>query len=437
MGVGRLDRARAARFPDRDRRAGRRRIGAARPRPALRVTPTRTPLRRSLAAVAAATSGASAAVGAYRLGLLAAALPAPRVPDPPAHPRTRFIVLIPAHDEAAGITATIQALDGQRHPAALRRTVVIADNCSDDTAAVARAAGAEVLERTDPDRRGKGRALAWAIPRVLGDADAVVLLDADCLPDDGLLSCFDARLQAGARVLQADYRVANPAASQQSALRYAGFVLENTVRSAGRSAVGLSSGLLGTGMAFTADVLARHPWDAFSFAEDREYHLRLVAAGEVVEFAPETRVLSDMPVTARAAHSQEQRWESGRMAQLRDHVPALVAAAVRRRAAAPLDAALEPLMPPQAVWAAVNAVAVITAGAAGSPRRLGLALAATAAQGAFIAGGLAVARTPAAAWRAVATGGPAFVARRVGRIAGAAAGGGPETWVRTEREAVA
>lgn len=392
------------------------------------------PLRGPLAAAATAAAAPSALVGAYRLALLGAAVTDAPVPAPNAPPATRFIVLVPAHDEADGVADAIAAMLSQRYPAQLRRVVVVADNCTDDTANVARAAGADVLERTDLERRGKGYALAWAIPKVLADADAVLFLDADCDAAPDLLIRLDARLRAGARIVQADYRVANPSASRQTALRYAGFALENTIRAAGRSRLGCSSGLLGTGMAFGADVLARHPWDAFSFAEDREYHLRLVAAGERVVFAPETCVRSAMPAGAGAARMQEQRWESGRGAQLRRQAPALVGAAVRDRAPAPLDAALEPLLPPQALWAAMNAAALLLAAASGRRRALALALAGTAAQATFIAGGLTAAGTPRAVWRALALAGPAFVARRIGRIGGQLAGGGPDAWVRTVRE---
>lgn len=389
-----------------------------------------------VAALAAALLGPSALVGAYRLALLAAAAAPARPPQLAGDPHTRFVVVVPAHDEEAGLAPTVAAVLGQEYPGPLRRVVVVADNCTDSTADVARAAGAEVLERADPQRRGKGHALAWALPQVLPGADAIVLLDADCLPAADLLVRFDARLRSGARIVQADYRVANPAASQQAALRYAGFALENTVRSAGRSRLGASSGLLGTGMAFARDVLERHPWDAFSFAEDREYHLRLVAAGERVAFAGETHVRSDMPVTAAAAHSQEQRWESGRASQLRHSTPALLRAAARDRAPAALDAAMEPLLPPQALWAAMNAAALLAAAATGRRHAVALALAAGfAAQGVFITGGLAAAGAPPAVWRALATGGPSFVARRVRRIAAQATGHGPTTWVRTARDA--
>src|SRR5205814_8518557 len=121
-----------------------------------------------------------------------------------------------------------------------------------------------------------------------------------------------ARLAAGAAAGQADYVVANPGASWAAALRFAAFRLINTVRPAGRERLGLSAGLLGTGMAFRRDLLRRLPWDAFSVAEDQEYHARLVLAGERVAFAREASVSSAMPAGLRAARTQQERWEGGK-----------------------------------------------------------------------------------------------------------------------------
>lgn len=130
--------------------------------------------------------------------------------------RMRFVVLMPAHNEEQGIGATLAALDRIANPRDRRETVVIADNCSDATADVAERAGATVLVRSDPDRRGKGHALAWALDP-LDDrgatADAIVVLDADCEPSANLLGAIERRLRDGAAAVQVDYAVANPGAS--------------------------------------------------------------------------------------------------------------------------------------------------------------------------------------------------------------------------------
>ena len=191
---------------------------------------------------------------------------------------------------------------------------MIADNCTDDTWVVARASGAEVWERSDPLNRGKGRAFAWAFPRVLEDesVQAVCVVDADCEVSSNLLSAVAARVGAGADAVQVPYSISNPDSSAGAALRWAGFALFNVVRPLGRDRLGLSSGLVGTGMAFSRRLLLRSPWAAFSFAEDREQHMRWVLDGAQVVFAPEAEVRSPSPSTDAGAHAQERRWESGR-----------------------------------------------------------------------------------------------------------------------------
>ena len=118
---------------------------------------------------------------------------------PPAAAVPHFDLLVPAHDEEGGIAATVKSLLALDWPADRRRVVVIADNCTDATAALAREAGAMVMERHDTERRGKGFALAYAMDRLLAEglATAIVVVDADTLVSPGLLRAFAARLERG------------------------------------------------------------------------------------------------------------------------------------------------------------------------------------------------------------------------------------------------
>ncbi|MFL5409192.1 MAG: glycosyltransferase family 2 protein, partial [Myxococcales bacterium] len=141
------------------------------------------------------------------LALLAACsadLAGPGLPAPPLF----FDVVVPAHDEEAGIAATLRSLREMDWPLDLFRVVVVADNCSDRTAAIAASEGAQVLRRDDPARIGKGWALRVAFSRSLYEAraDAVVVVDADTLVSANLLRSFAARLAQGAIAVQADYR---------------------------------------------------------------------------------------------------------------------------------------------------------------------------------------------------------------------------------------
>lgn len=347
-------------------------------------------------------------------------------------PRLRWAIVVPAHDEEAGIAATVTSLRELREDA---RIVVVADNCTDATAARAAAAGAETLERSDPNRRGKGFALAWAFDRILrepGGPDAVLVIDADCRASENLLDAVEARLNAGSDAVQASYVVSNPDESAASALRYAGFAMVNTVRPLGRSALGGSAGLLGTGMAFRRDLLERQPWRAFSFAEDREQHLELVASGERVAFAPEAWVSSPMPTSLRASEQQQARWESGKLRLVRHLSPVLVRRWLRTGDWAALDAALEPLLPSQSLLLAMSALSGGLALLLSRPGLLARSVANVVVQLGCIAWALRLVGAPAAVYRAIVLA-PAFLVQRLGLLSRLAAGRRPRTWVRTER----
>jgi hypothetical protein len=283
---------------------------------------------------------------------------------------------------------------------------------------------------------GKGAALAWAFERLLRTrpgAEAVVIVDADCTVAPNLLAAIDGRLRAGARAVQVAYRVGNPEASPIAALRHASFTLVNEVRPLGKATLGLSAGLLGTGMAFTRDLVARHGWTARSLVEDQEQHLALVAAGERVIFAPETAVTSAMPTSLGRSRSQQLRWDAGRAALIRTWTGRLLAAGARRRDTAQVHAALEPLVPPQSLLLALNAAGCLLTARSG-PRLRRLAVANLGAQAGFVVGGLAITRAPAPVWRALALA-PALAVWKLGLLTRLWLGRGPTSWVRTEREA--
>jgi cellulose synthase/poly-beta-1,6-N-acetylglucosamine synthase-like glycosyltransferase len=158
----------------------------------------------------------------------------------PDHDRC-LVVLVPAHDEQELIGRCVRSLLEQDYPRHLYRIVVIADNCTDATAALAREAGAEVIERTDPARRGKGQALRWAMDGWLAGAepaDGFVIIDADSVVESQLLSSMGAALKRGVEVAQADYSVL-PEPSAKAQLVAAGFLLFHRVRFGGRAALGL------------------------------------------------------------------------------------------------------------------------------------------------------------------------------------------------------
>ncbi|MGH2852768.1 MAG: glycosyltransferase family 2 protein [Solirubrobacteraceae bacterium] len=385
--------------------------------------------------------GALALSMGYLLALLMAARDATHESSPPSASSSRlglrFIVLVPAHDEQSGIGTTLSSLLSCDYPDAARRILVIADNCTDRTADCAMQAGVEVWARTDPARHGKGFALAWALKRLQAegaDFDAVVMLDADCTVSPNMLSAIDRRLRAGASALQVDYVAANPGASHASALRFGGFALMNTVRFKGKQRLGLSCGLVGTGMAFTRDLLGREPWTTTGLVEDGEYHMRLVQAGERAEFVPEAWVSSAVPTSMRGSSVQQARWEQGKLELIRHWSPQLVSSGVLRRDIVRLHAGLECLVPPQSLIAAGSAGAMLAGLLLGSKRLVSLAAATLAAQLAFVLAGLRLVRAPAPVYRALLLA-PALIAGKVVLYIRLLGGRGPTSWVRTEREA--
>ena len=355
-------------------------------------------------------------------------------------PVTRFVVLVPAHDEEAGIERTVRSALATNYPEPLRRVVVVADNCTDGTAARARQAGAEVLVRTDPDHRGKGPALAFAFERLLAEefADAVVVVDADAVLGGDLLRAFAARLALGAEAVQADNAVLNPEASWRTRLMAIALGSFHRLRFGARERLGLSCGLRGNGMCLTRRLLLRVPHVATSRAEDLEYGLQVAEAGVRIHYAVDGQVLSVMVSAEGSARSQRLRWEEGRRELARLHGPRLLALALRRRDGRLLDVALDLLVPPLSTLAAL-AVAGLAVSLLASLawRPLPAALLAwggcLALLAAYVLRGWALSGTGRRGLQDLLVHAPAYAAWKLALRFGAPARGARE-WVRTRRE---
>jgi 1,2-diacylglycerol 3-beta-glucosyltransferase len=181
-------------------------------------------------------------------------------PGGPARRRRKFAVVVPAHNEEPVIEETLRSLGSLDYPREMFEIVVVADNCSDRTAALARSAGAIVLERSTPDRRSKGHALRWAFDRLLAQGyEAVVVCDADTVATENLLETVNAAMDRGEHAVQCADLVRPNVASWSAEATRAGFLLYNVARPLGRRVLGCSAGLRGNGMAFTAETLRRVP----------------------------------------------------------------------------------------------------------------------------------------------------------------------------------
>ncbi|WP_141732672.1 glycosyltransferase family 2 protein [Oligoflexus tunisiensis] len=231
-------------------------------------------------------------------------------------PITNFVILVPAHNEEGSIATTVRSLRALDYPRQQFEILVIADNCQDQTANVARNEGAEVLERFHDTKKSKGFALEYALETLQKrehQPDAVVIIDADTTVDADLLKAFDRRLQSGQDWLQAYYTVSNSNDSWRTQMMRLGFAHFNGLWLLGQDTLGLGSALRGNGMAFSWNGLQRCPWQAYGLAEDLEFSWHLRMRGERVFFVPEVKVYGEMIDNNPAAvASQRLRWEHGR-----------------------------------------------------------------------------------------------------------------------------
>ena len=388
-------------------------------------------------AVVATLGGLVAGLGVYQLVLAVAAFRY-RPPRGLGEPAKRVAVLVPAHDEESSIARCVGSLLDQEYPRELYEVIVIADNCTDQTASAARDAGAEVLVRDAPDARGKGRALRWAMDQLLERApgfDAFAVVDADSTAGRDFLGALVRPLEEGAGAAQAESRLLD-VGSGPAAFRAGAFRLVNRVRPAGRAVLGLGCNLQGNGMIVSADVLRQRPWDAFSATEDLEYSIGLLLSGVKARFAGGAVVESPAAPSREAAVDQQLRWEGGKLHVARTQLPKLLGAARKRREPALLEAALDLAVPPLGILAALAAAGTLICGLlavfgvlpAWSVAPWLLALVAIPL---YVLVGFRAAHAPASAYRSLLSA-PLFVLRKAATLHRFRTFR-PDSWVRTKR----
>ena len=175
-----------------------------------------------------------------------------------------------------------------------------------------------------------------------------------------LLRAFAARLESGACAVQADYAVRNAMAAWRTRLIAIAFGAFHVVRSRGRERLGVSAGLRGNGMCFSARVLREVPHEAYSIVEDVEYGIRLAEAGHRVYYADEAHVYGEMVTNAKAAESQRERWEGGRAALTRKYASRLLRRGLAGNRVL-LDLGIDVLVPPLSRLAVAAALGLVIA----------------------------------------------------------------------------
>ena len=360
--------------------------------------------------------------------------------------RARFLILIPAHNEELLLGGVLDQLRGSSYPVSHVTILVVADNCADRTAEVARLHGAAVWERTDPDRRGKGQALNWAmrerLPSESVPCDAVVILDADSVVNPDFLWFMDEQLGLGHEVLQGYYGVQNPLEHWRTSLLSASLAAFHFLRPLGRDRLGLPCGLKGNGMCFSRRLVEQYGYPAFSVVEDAELALFYLRQGIRVKFVPGAHVLGQMPVSAGAAGTQRARWEGGRLALIRTQAWPLLLDGLRTGNAALLDGALDLFVPPFALLVAATALPALGVTAVWCLTRgvlWGVApvpwVGALAGEIVYVVAALVLTRAPFLVYWRLTTA-PLYVLWKVGvyaRMAASSRRGDAGAWVRTDR----
>ncbi len=273
-------------------------------------------------------------------------------------PMPRTTILIPAHDEEGGIAAVVTAIKTQ-----CADILVVADNCSDATAANAQAAGARVVERHDTSARGKGHALAFGRAALAADSpDIVIIMDADCVPDADALPILARTAAATGRVVQARYeldtRNDDPPMTRISNFAFA---MKNIVRQRGLMRVAGTCVLTGTGMAFPWGLFRDAPLATDDSVEDLAIGLALVRSGHRPLYADEARVTS-APASGKAVVAQRTRWEHGFIATATRRAPQMIAHGIMRAKWSSIWLGLHLMVPPLALAfvLAVIALAAVT-----------------------------------------------------------------------------
>jgi cellulose synthase/poly-beta-1,6-N-acetylglucosamine synthase-like glycosyltransferase len=260
-------------------------------------------------------------------------------------PRPKTTILIPAHNEAEQITKVIQVLQAQLTEQ--DQVIVIADNCHDDTAELARATGVMVLEREHKTDRGKGYALAYAMEQIQDHPpEVLVILDGDCIIEPDTLKNITCQAIATGRPVQATYLMEQPDnPSLKDNISMFSIKVKNLVRLLGLNRLGWHSLLTGSGMAFPWSLISQVSLAGSKTTDDMQLTVDLALAGSTPVFCEQALVMGRL-MKDQDAQSQRSRWEHGHLEMILVEVPRLLKGFIKTGRWAALGLALDILIPP-------------------------------------------------------------------------------------------
>jgi cellulose synthase/poly-beta-1,6-N-acetylglucosamine synthase-like glycosyltransferase len=310
----------------------------------------------------------------------------------------RFLVLVPAHNEERVISRCLEAILADRRPSDL--LLVVADRCTDATAAIARSFGAMVLERGEDEEPGRAAARQAGLEHARDlDWDAVLMLDADSVIEPGFFAACERGLATGAAAVQARSESSH-GSSLVTEAALAAFTLQGITIPRGRDRLGFSVRLRGTGMAIGRELALAHRFRAPA-SEDLFFTIDLILDGVRCRHVDKARLRSEGASTWGSLSGQKMRYEAGRMAAARAFVPRLMRSAIVKRNPAAFEAAWFLATPPFALAALLLLLAAGVAALAGAWPVMALFAGGLAALALTIVTGLVQARAGVRTWLAL------------------------------------
>ncbi len=263
-------------------------------------------------------------------------------------PKSTFAIIVAAHNEEQVIRHLIENLQVLKYPRELYDIFVVADNCTDSTAKIARSAGAIVHERFNLEERGKGYAMEWMFSKLFKlqrNYDGVVVFDADNLVHENFLLEMNNRLCKGEKVIQGYLDAKNPDDTWISGTFAISFWVVNHIWHLAKYNIGLSSVLGGTGMCISTEVLRKFGWGATCLTEDMEFTMKVLLKGIPTTWAHDAIVYDEKPLTFAQAWKQRKRWAQGHFDIAGRYIPSMLIEGIKQRDIRILDGVFHLLQP--------------------------------------------------------------------------------------------
>ncbi|OQY91678.1 MAG: hypothetical protein B6D39_06205 [Anaerolineae bacterium UTCFX2] len=342
----------------------------------------------------------------------------PFAPDS-VEPSQFFMLAIPAHNEETVIEETVARLKRLHYPESLYHINIVADYCTDRTAELARAAGANVYERQSGERGGKSAALNWLFSVTLPHQpyDAVIVFDADTQVDPDFLSAMNVRLSQGHQAIQGQHAISNPSEGWFPALTWALFLVDNRFQNLGRSNLGFSAKNMGDSICIKADLLRKLAWGS-GLTEDYNLRQKMLLAGAPIFYEPQAVAYGESPRNWSEARAQRARWLRGTHDSSRNYANQLLKQGLHDKDPMVLEGALQALLPSYSTLTMICLLALMFCFAANllfGPLFSGAVFAALAGILALLfiypLVGLALERAPLRAYLAILTG-PVYIVWR-------------------------